>query len=29
MDLLREMNMPEVKGYLWYVSLNKIEEVEE
>ena len=27
MQLLRQMNMPNVKGYLWYVTLNKIEEV--
>jgi ATP-dependent exoDNAse (exonuclease V) beta subunit len=25
--LLRDMGMPDVKGYLWYVSLNKIEKV--
>ena len=25
--LLRDMRMPDVKGYLWYVSLNKIEKV--
>ena len=27
MKLLEEMGMPEVKGYLWYVTLNKIEKV--
>jgi hypothetical protein len=25
--LLEDMGMPGVKGYLWYVTLNKIEEV--
>lgn len=28
MNLLEEMGMPDVKGYLWYVSFNKIEKVE-
>jgi hypothetical protein len=27
MKLLEEMGMPGVKGYLWYVTLNKIEKV--
>lgn len=27
MNLLREMNMPDVKGYLWYVNENRIESV--
>ncbi len=27
MQLLREMGLPEVKGWLWYVYINKVEEV--
>ena len=27
MALLKQMGMPDVKGYLWYVTLNKIEQV--
>ncbi len=27
MHLLQKMNMPNVRGYLWYVSLNKIVEI--
>ena len=27
MEALNDMGMPDVKGYLWYVSLNKIEKV--
>ena len=27
MELLRQMGMPQVKGWLWYVYSNKIEEV--
>jgi predicted RecB family nuclease len=29
MQLLRQMGMPNVKGWLWYVYANKIEEVKE